>query len=128
GRVVAGGGVAEQRENTVGRVLAAGGVVKERINPSSRVAEAGGVARERESTGGRVLAAGRVVIERTVADCHVAEAGGEAEKGVSAISGVCLRVASVRWRANRLGYGRKRKTAEQERSEKETALQRRPVD
>jgi hypothetical protein len=76
GDVNVAGGVAEQREGTVGRVEVAGVIAKERLEPVGCVAGAAGAEKERTSTGGGVVAAGRVVGERDGAIGRVLGADG----------------------------------------------------
>ena len=61
GRVVVAGGVARERERSVGRVEAAGGVVKKGLSTGSRVVDADGVAKKRERSIGRVEGASGVI-------------------------------------------------------------------
>src|SRR5439155_22710927 len=58
----------------------------------------------------------------------VVEAGCEAEERISALCGVAVGIASVRWRLNRSSHRRKRKASEDERDEEESEPQRRPVN
>ena len=98
---------------TIGRVVAAGGVAKERLITFGRVVVAHCVAKERRITVGRVPVAG----------C-------EAEEGIVTLSGVAIRIASVRRWGNPESFrGRpKPKASERHRDKKETAPQTQPAD
>ena len=93
-------------ENTVGRVVIAGCVAVERCITVGHVVVASCGGSERGKTIGRVVCA-----------------GGEAEKRTIALSGVAVGIASVRCRGNPESFRgrRKRKAAERQRDEKETA-------
>src|SRR5437899_2317540 len=121
------GGIAVESEIAEGGVLNTGGIAGERFGTNGSVAAAGGVAKKRFNTVGRVVAAGCVVIERVKPDCRVAAAGCEVEEGISALSGVEVGIASVRWWVDRSSCRRKRKAGEREGDEKETESQRRSV-
>jgi hypothetical protein len=127
-RVIAAGGVAVERAKPGGRVLAAVGVVIKRLRTVGHAQAAGGVAKERLKTGRGVLIADSSVIEGLITEGGIPDAGCEAKKSVLALSGVAAGIAPVRCRGNRLNSRRKRKAAERERDEKETAPQRRAAD
>ena len=73
---------------------------------------------------------GSIVKERTCTHGRIGDPASEVEQSVRTLSGVGAGIASVRGRSNPESVrGRtKRKAAERERDEKETAPQRRAVD
>jgi uncharacterized membrane protein YidH (DUF202 family) len=100
---------------------------KKRIHSTRRIVVAGSVAIERSNTDGRVIVAFCVAIERIKADCRVIEAGSEAEKRLTTLGGVSIRIVSVRCWAYGSSDRRKRKPYESQSEEKKTAPKRRAV-
>ena len=119
GRVVAAGGVAQERLRTCVRVEVsidvheclntsscvdvASGVQTECPCPSGRVVVPGCVILERGRPSGRVEATLRVAVERIKTNGCILEAGGETEKRIITLSGALVRIASVRCWENRSG-------------------------
>jgi hypothetical protein len=81
-----------------------------------------GVVLERAHAGGGVMGARGIAKERVETNSSIAVASGEVEERILALRRVLVRIASVRWRANResIRGWRQRKHREAERDEKKT--------